>query len=82
MKYPKNIVEMYKELLVVNKDLLDAESRNFYDKYSVIRKLSLNQIDLMEEIEQTCSDYAAESGADKDGSYDPSSIYDDLEKQV
>ena len=82
MIYPDSIVDTYKALDAVNLDLEQARNRNFYDKETVIRNLTNEQEEFIDKIQEEASVYAAETGADRDGGYDPDRLFDELEEQL
>ncbi len=82
MNYPKHIVEKYQELKNAEHDLNEASGRNFYDKATVIQKLQKEVDELNEQVQEEAAIYASETGADRDGSYDPDTIMEDLEAQL
>ena len=78
MKYPQHIIDLYKKLQDIEVELVAIEGRNYYDKEAVIRQTQSRYDELLDKIQEEASIYAAETGADRDGSYDPDNVIDDL----
>lgn len=82
MIYPEHIVDTYRGAKNIELELEVAKDRNFYDKERVINKLNEELDAVLLAVQEEARIYAAETGADKDGSYDPDSVFDDLEEQL
>lgn len=86
MKYPENVVVMYERLRNLEGALeylekIDKEkpSKGLTDRiYGMTKAIS----ELTAKIYEEADIYAAETGADRDGSYDPDRLMDELEEQL
>lgn len=82
MKYPKYMVEKYRELIRTEGEFEEMLGRNFYDKAKALAKKAEEVATLLDELHQEAAIYAAETGADRDGSYDSDNLFDDLNSQL
>jgi hypothetical protein len=82
MIYPKHIVEKYKGVKYLEETLEIGKDRNYYDKEKAIAVIEYRIEQLLDSIYEEAAIYAAESGADRDGGYDPDRVLDDLESQL
>lgn len=82
MVYPESIVDMYRVMRTIEDELEEAQGRNFYDKEKVITGLKDEREEYFNGIQEEANIYAAESGADRDGGYDPDRLFDELEEQL
>lgn len=82
MVYPDHIVNMYKDLNGAEQALEVALGRNYYDKETVVNKLQEEVDGIAYAIQEEARIYAAETGADRDGSYVEDRVLEDLEEQL
>jgi hypothetical protein len=85
MRYPDSIIEMYERLKNVEEALVQVEERttetNDLGAFDQLNNTLELFSALTARIYEEADIYAAETGADRDGSHDPDRLLDDLENQ-